>query len=168
MRCRRRPVRNPINGGKNHEPKASQTVLRDVRMIGINKKVDAKSGEAVVPHAATLEVTPKQGEIVALMGEIGKMWLTLRSLVPAPEEGGEGPERSADSRLAEATNVTLDSDISPLLPRIQVAEAAPGADFGGPSEEERKRADPGPVTILRGKSNKTETAGTTSPIEKGS
>ncbi len=114
------------------------------------------------------EVTPKQGEIIALASEIGKVSLTLRSLVPAPEEGDEGPERPANSRLAEAASVTLDSDISPLLPKIPVVQPAPGADFGGPSAEERKRIDPGPVTILRGKSNKTETAGTTSPIEKGS
>ena len=166
------PVPSPPGGksddAKNYEHKASQTVLGDVRVIGIDQRLDGKPGEAVVAHTATFEVSQKQGEIIALASEIGKVSLTLRSLVPAPEEGDEGPERAADSRLAEATSVTLDSDISPLFPKIAVTEPAPGADFGGPSEEQRKRADPGPVTILRGKSNKTETAGTTSPMEKGS
>ncbi len=155
------------NETKDYERRASQTVLRDVRVIGINQQLDGKPGEAVQPRTATLEVTPKQGEVIALVGEIGKMSLTLRSLVPAPE-GDEGPERSPNSRLAEAASVTLDSDISPLLPKIRVLESAAGADFGGPSEGEGKRADPEPVTILRGKSNKTETVGTTSLIEKGS
>ena len=74
-------------GGKDYEHKASQTVLRDVRVIGIDQRLDGKPGEAVVAQTATLEITPKQGEIIALAGEIGKVSLTLRSLVPAPEEG---------------------------------------------------------------------------------
>lgn len=155
-------------GPKNYEHKASQTVLRDVRVIGIDQQLDGKPGEAVVAHTATLEVTPKQGEIIALASEIGKVSLTLRSLVPDPEDGEASTELPTDSRLADATSFTLDSDISPLLPKIPLAEPAPGADFGGPSAEDSKRVDTGPVTILRGKSNKTESSSTTSPIEKGS
>jgi pilus assembly protein CpaB len=166
------PVPSPTgsqgDGTKSYEHKASQTVLRDVRVIGIDQRLDGKPGEAAVAHTATLEVTPKQGEIIALASEIGKVSLTLRSLVPAPEEGDETAERPSDSRLADATSFTLDSDISPLLPKIPVAEPAPGVDSGGPAEAEGKPADPGPVTILRGKSNKTETAPTTKPAEKGS
>jgi pilus assembly protein CpaB len=167
------PVPSPTGskldgGGKEYEHKASQTVLRDVRVIGIDQRLDGKPGEAVVAHTATLEVTPKQGEIIALASEIGKVSLTLRSLVPAPEDGGESAEPPPDSRLADATSFTLDSDLSPLLPKIPVSEPAPGVDSGGPGEEEHKAADPGPVTILRGKSNKTETAGATVPTEKGS
>jgi pilus assembly protein CpaB len=158
----------PDNGEKEYEHKASQTVLRDVRVIGINQQLDGKAGEAVQPHTATLEVAPKQGEIIALASEIGKMSLTLRSLVPDPGEADEGPERSPDSRLAVATSITLDSDISPLMPRLPVAESLPGVDFGGPADGQGKRADPGSVTILRGKPNKTETAGATAPLEKGS
>jgi pilus assembly protein CpaB len=139
-----------------------------VRVIGIDQRLAANPGEAVIAHTATFEVTPKQGEIIALAGEIGKISLTLRSLVPGTEEGEEPPERPADSRLAEAASVTLDSDISPLLPKIPAPTTAPGADFGGPSAGDGKRVDTGPVTILRGKSNKTEAAGTTSPMEKGS
>jgi pilus assembly protein CpaB len=155
-------------GAKNYEHKASQTVLRDVRVIGIDQRLDGKPGEAVVAHTATLEVTPKQGEIIALASEIGKVSLTLRSLVPAPEESEEETGRRSDSRVAAAASVTVDSDISPLLPKIPAPEAAPGVDSGGPSEEEHRPPNPEPVTILRGKSNKTETAGTTGSSEKGS
>ncbi|MGE0258071.1 MAG: Flp pilus assembly protein CpaB [Alphaproteobacteria bacterium] len=153
---------------KDYDRRASQTVMRDVRLIGIDKQLDVKPGEAVQPHTATLEVTPKQGETIALAGEIGKVALTLRSLVPAPEAGDEGPERLTDSRLAEAASITLDSDISPLFPKIPSAAAAPGADFGGPNEEERKQAYPCPVTILRGKSNKPDIVNATCPMEKAS
>jgi pilus assembly protein CpaB len=158
-------------GGKDYEHKASQTVLRDVRAIGIDQRLDGKPGEAVVAHTATLEVTPKQGEIIALASEIGKVSLTLRSLVPASENGEESAEPTPDSRLADATSFTLDSDLSPLLPKLRVAApapAAPGADFGGPAEGERRSTDPAPVTILRGKPHKTEAVSTTEPAEKGS
>jgi pilus assembly protein CpaB len=156
------------DAGKTYEHKAAQTVLQDLRVIAIDQQLDVKLGEAVVAHTATFEVTPKQGEIIALASEIGKVSLTLRSLVPAPEDGGEGSESPPDSRQAEAAKVTLDSDISPLLPKLPGSEPAPGMDFGGSGEEKHRPANAGPVTILRGKSNKTETAITTESLEKGS
>jgi pilus assembly protein CpaB len=162
------PAGSQADTGRSHEHKAAQTVLRDVRVIGIDQRLDGKPGEAVVAHTATLEITPKQGEIVALAGEIGKILLTLRSLVPAPENGEEGAEPPPDSRLADVTSYTLDSDISPLLPRLPVAESSPGVDFGGPGEQESKSAATGPVTILRGKTHKTEAVSATGPMEKGS
>jgi pilus assembly protein CpaB len=155
------------NEKKDYERKASQTVMRDVRVIGIDRQLDGKPPESV-PQTATLEVTSKQGELIALAGEIGKVSLTLRSLVPGPEESEEPQERQADSRLAEAASVTLDSDISPLLPKIPAATPAPGADFGGPSAEENKRVDTCSVTILRGKSNKADPVDATCPIKKAS
>ncbi|MGD9615975.1 MAG: Flp pilus assembly protein CpaB [Alphaproteobacteria bacterium] len=169
------PAGSQPDGAGNHAHKASQTVLRDVRVIGIDQRLDGKPGEAVVAHTATMEVTPKQGEIIALAGELGKMSLTLRSLVPAPEAEDETGEQPPDSPLAGAASVTLDSDLSPLLPRLPIARPAPGMDFGGPVEENRDIAEktreppaPGPVTILRGKPNKTEAVGATGPAEKGS
>lgn len=168
---------------RNYEHKAAQTVLRNVRVIGIDQKLDGKPGEAVVAHTATLEVTPKQGETVALASEIGKLALTLRSLVPGPDGGDESVEPPSashladaqpadshrdDSRVPDAVSVTLDSDLSPLLPRLPVADAAPGVDFGGPGEDDRKSALPAPVTILRGKVNKQEAVSATIPAEKGS
>src|SRR4051794_20617547 len=187
------PVPSPAgsktdSGGKAYEHKASQTVLCDVRVIGIDQKLDGKPGEAVVAQTATLEVTPKQGETVALASELGKMSLTLRSLVPAPEpEGGnaapssvaqlasahpgdphQGDSHQSDSHPGDAKSFTVDSDLSPLLPRLAIAEPAPGMDFGGPGEVDRKQAASGPVTILRGKSKKKEAVGATEPVEKGS
>src|ERR1051325_3656543 len=110
----------------NYDHKVSETVLRNIRVIAIDQRLESKLGEAVVAHTATFEVTPKQSEVIALASEIGKVSLTLRSLVPAPEDGGEGSELPPDSRQAEAAKVTLDSDISPLLPKLPGSEPAPG------------------------------------------
>src|SRR6059058_3324926 len=56
-------------GSGGYEHKAAETVLRDVRVIAIDQRLESKAGEAVVAHTATMEVTPKQSEIIALAGE---------------------------------------------------------------------------------------------------
>src|SRR5260370_32315740 len=69
-------------GAGSYEHKAAETVLQDVRVIAIDQRLETKAGKALVADTATLEVTPKQTEIIALAGEIGKLSLSLPSLVP--------------------------------------------------------------------------------------
>ena len=113
-------------GGREAEHKAAETVLHDVRVIGIDQKLDSKNGEASVAHTATLEVTPKQSEIIAVAAEIGKLSLSLRSLATASNE-----KTLADASAGDAQGTfTMDSEVSQLLPKP-----------GGGSEG---------VTVLRG------------------
>jgi pilus assembly protein CpaB len=142
-----------------YEHKASATVMRNIRVIGIDQRLESKAGEAVVAHTATFEVTPKQSEGIALASEIGKVALTLRSLVPAPGESASGDkvvaatgEPSPDSPIVESATYTLDNEISPLLPK----RASGKAD-----------SDAGVVTILRGGKGKEE-AKSSEPASKGS
>jgi pilus assembly protein CpaB len=116
---------------KETQHEAAETVLQDVRVIGIDQKLDAKNGEVLVAHTATLEVTPKQSEIIAVAAEIGKLSLSLRSLATASNE-----KSPADSATGDAQGTyTLDSEVSQLLPK-------PGAAAEG-------------VTVLRGGSGKS-------------
>ena len=94
------------NTGMQH--RAAETVLRDVRVLGVDQKLDSK-GEAVVAHTATLEVTPKQSEIIAVASEIGKLSLSLRSLGTPPSEDRDS---SSDASLG---TYTLDSEVSRLI-----------------------------------------------------
>ena len=94
------------NPGMQH--RAAETVLRDVRVLGVDQKLDSK-GEAVVAHTATLEVTPKQSEIIAVASEIGKLSLGLRSL------GTPQSEDRDSSGDASSGTYTLDSDVSRLI-----------------------------------------------------
>jgi len=94
------------NPGTQH--RAAETVLRDVRVLGVDQKLDSK-GEAVVAHTATLEVTPKQSEIIAVASEIGKLSLSLRSL------GTPQSEDRDSSGDASSGTYTLDSDVSRLI-----------------------------------------------------
>lgn len=133
---------NGPNGGPGgqYEHKASETVLRDIRVIAIDQRLESKAGEAVIAHTATLEVSPKQSEIIALAGEIGKLSLSLRSLVPDQNQAVAGSESVlADSPITAVASgdatVTLDSEVSPLLPK---------------ASSSRDNRDSGFVTILRG------------------
>jgi len=132
-----RPQPGQAAGGAVYEHKISETVLRDVRVLAIDQKLDSKAGEAVIAKTATFEVTPKQSEIVALASEMGKLSLSLRSLVPGPGE----PKQEVNNSQFEAPSTplsetyTLDSDVSPLL--ASPAKTAQGITDSG-------------VTILRG------------------
>lgn len=131
------------------EHKISETVLRDIRVIAIDQKLDSKPGEAVVAKTATFEVTPKQSEIVALASEMGKLSLSLRSLVPGQDE----LKHEVSDTSSEASNTplsetyTVDSEVSPLL--------------HGPDRKSGPDAD-GIVTILRG-GQRTTASGTQQP-----
>ena len=58
--------------GNGYQRKAAQTVLRDIRVIAIDQRLDSKDGQAVVARTVTLEVTPKQSEIVAARRRYGQ------------------------------------------------------------------------------------------------
>jgi pilus assembly protein CpaB len=61
--------------------RASETLLRNLRVLAVDQRVDGENKEAVVGKTATLEVTPKEAEIILLAEEIGKIALSLRGLV---------------------------------------------------------------------------------------
>ena len=149
-------------GSGNYEHKAAETVLHDVRVIAIDQRLETKAGEAIVAHTATLEVTPKQSEIIALASEIGKLSLSLRSLVPSTVEKPAGADQLIDSAAnrptpdgataATSATFTVDSEISPLLPKA--------ANGSGNTEV-------GLVTILRGGGKGAESVAS-QPAAKGS
>jgi pilus assembly protein CpaB len=129
--------------GAGFEHKAVETVLRNVRVIAVDQRMESKPGEAVVGHTATFEVTPKQSEVIALASKIGEMFLTLRSLAPSPQErmaadklasDGAGQDMP-DSPVAATATCTLDSDVGLMLPKVLSTQGA---------------CDASVITILRG------------------
>ncbi len=81
-----------IQKGEKKEEKitrrASETVLTNVRVLAVDQRVDDQNAVAKVAKTATLEVTPKHAEILAVAGQMGKLSLSLRSLVRNDEELG--------------------------------------------------------------------------------
>ena len=94
------------------EHRATQTVLDDIRVIAIDQKMSDTATENVMARSATLEVTPKQAEILALVSDMGKLSLTLRSIAkgeePAPAVNAKGePVKPSVTWDADATNIGL-------------------------------------------------------------
>jgi pilus assembly protein CpaB len=98
----------PAKEGAAHH--VSETVLRDVRVVGLDQslsedpKADKKGDkkETSPPKTATLEVTPKQAEVVAVAVDLGVLSLSLRSLGRADGEGPpDAPTHTWDSEAAQ-------------------------------------------------------------------
>lgn len=109
--------------------RASETVLEDVRVLAVDQRIDDEGGSPVVAKTATLEVSPKQAEAVAILTEMGRLSLSLRSLArdgAALAEGDAAPEGPDAGR-----SYTTDTELSALL---ALPASAPG----------------GGVTIVRG------------------
>jgi pilus assembly protein CpaB len=85
------------------ERRASETVLTDIRVLATDQRADDQKREVTIAKTATLEVTPKQAEVIAVASEMGKLSLSLRSLA---QEGAQ---------VAEANTHTWDNDAARLL-----------------------------------------------------
>jgi pilus assembly protein CpaB len=96
------PAANGETASK-YEHRVTETMMQDVRVIAIDQRLHSKPGEAVIAHTATLEVTPKQVELITVAAEVGKMSLSLRSLAQAPNKA---TTREANASMAP-TNASM-------------------------------------------------------------
>ena len=62
----------------------SETILTNVRILAIDQTIEEKGGQrVVVGKTATLELTPRQAETLAVSRQLGTLSLALRSLADA-------------------------------------------------------------------------------------
>lgn len=100
---------NEQTGGASR--RVSETVLQDMRVLAMGSETSDEAEEGTAhekARTATLEVTPRQAEKVALVTELGKLSLSLRSL--ASDE--QGPTFAAEQARVP---FTWDSDVSRVL-----------------------------------------------------
>ena len=64
--------------GEQH--RASETVLMNVRVLALDSRVDDETGQPKLAKTATLELMPKQVEILSVARELGRLSLSLRAL----------------------------------------------------------------------------------------
>ncbi|MEM8569604.1 MAG: Flp pilus assembly protein CpaB [Pseudomonadota bacterium] len=140
---------------------ASETVVRDLRVLALDQRVQAVRQEfdengiplpPPVASTATLQVTPRQAEMLTLASELGTLSLVLNSaqdgLSPSGATSGfdsimeslsrSGPndvKRAAPTALQVGRGLTMDSDVTRLraASRIQVVRgtSAKPAQVGG-------------------------------------
>ena len=83
-----------LNGTTGQQHNATETILRNARVIAMDQKLDFAPGDKPdVAKTATLELTAKQTEIVTLAVKMGELSLVLRSLQ-------DPTEKSATARAA--------------------------------------------------------------------
>jgi len=91
----------------------SETVVQSLRVLAVDaadaKLTGASSGFG---RTVTLEVTPEQAEKINVAGELGKLSLTLRSIITA---GGSGATFSPGSNRTASVRSTWAGDVSPAL-----------------------------------------------------
>jgi len=83
--------------------KISETILHNIRVLAINQRTGNETHKPAIGQTATLEVTPKEAEKVALMKNMGEITLSLRSLGTKKNTSRERP------------SITWDSDVSRQL-----------------------------------------------------
>lgn len=85
--------------GAGSEVHVSETILPNVRVLAIDQAVEEKNGQkVVVGKTATLELTSRQAETLALARQLGTLSLALRSIVDAASTKDPSDEDSGANR----------------------------------------------------------------------
>ena len=118
---------------------AAETVLADIRVLAIDQQIArGRDGAAIQGQTATVEVTPKQGEILTTAGLIGSLQLVLRGLPdgaaakPSPDEASK-QGFTADTETSRALQALVEG-------RIKKAEPAKASSSGGGATVKINRA----------------------------
>lgn len=91
-------------GGKDEF--VADTLFRNVRVLAIGQQIEAASGKKAAEASgstttATLELTPRQAELLALANSMGEITMSLRSVA---DLNSEGQNQTGDALNREETN----------------------------------------------------------------
>lgn len=103
----------PADSAGGADRRAATTILTDLRVLAIDQRLTATADDVKEIRNASLEVSAKQSETLALAADLGKLSLSLRSLQTSSSPDGEASGGS-----------TLDYQVGPLLQRTAVPVAA--------------------------------------------
>jgi pilus assembly protein CpaB len=95
-----------VRGKGGQEGYVSDTLFTNVRVLAIGQQIETKEGKKSADGAtATLELTPKQTEMLALAGQMGDLTLSLRSI--ADIKDGNGPSNGADINSERGNAISI-------------------------------------------------------------
>ena len=86
----------------------AETVLRNIRLLAIEQRNFGNDEAPLIGNTVTLEVTPRQSEVLALAGQQGRLVLTLRAM---PMADAQDPDRNT---------FVSDLEVSPALRNLLV------------------------------------------------
>lgn len=77
-----------LESGVTHRRMVSETILEKLRILAIDQNVDDSGKAPRLGKTATVEVTPKQAEMITVANRMGSLSLVLRSLSEPDAAGG--------------------------------------------------------------------------------
>lgn len=102
----------------------SETIVSNLRVLATDQRLqqataDPSEANGQVPRTVTLEVLPKQAEMISVASQLGPLSLTLRS-VPVDSESV-----TDDKKSSETVESTWAEDVSPALKPQKQSDARP-------------------------------------------
>ncbi|MBA4173117.1 MAG: Flp pilus assembly protein CpaB [Hyphomicrobium sp.] len=92
-------------GGEEH---VSDTLFRNVRVLALGQQIESKEGKKSTEgsaNTATLELTPKQSELLALAASMGELSLALRSVADLAGESGPSGGNDLNKQRGNAIRI---------------------------------------------------------------
>lgn len=95
---------------------AAETVFQNVRVLAVDQRSAAQGEKIQIAKTATIEVTPKMAEKVAMLEKLGTLSLSLRSLM---NDGTHVAASNPDSPpISKTASHTLGHEVSRFLPAM--------------------------------------------------
>lgn len=99
-----------------------ETVFQNIRILAIDARTDDQASKPGVGKTATLEVTPKLAEKMAVVQRLGALTLVLRSIKrPDGEEGDMSRDESMP--VSGAQTYSFDAEVSALSPPLDMGDS---------------------------------------------
>jgi pilus assembly protein CpaB len=93
--------------------RVSETILSNVRILAMDQNLSHPAGQpAQVARTLTIEVTPKQAEMLTVAVQLGQLTLSLRGLANAPDSPEAITNFMEIPEPDRGTTFTVDSDVS--------------------------------------------------------
>ncbi len=101
-------------GGRGGNNRAiTETILKNIKVLAVDQKASADSNEPVIVRAVTLEMLPRQAEILFQARTEGKIQLTLRNPLEAePEVKPPPPKKRVVARRAPVKRKAAPSEVT--------------------------------------------------------
>lgn len=123
----------------------AETILRNVRVLAIDQNISDTDDKVKVGKTATLEVTPREAEIISVSARMGDLSMVLRSLALDEQSDREG-------------SFTTDLEVSPSLLTLFrggvsdefSSKSAPTPIISSPQPAPRKHSSKRQITVYRG------------------
>lgn len=133
----------------------SETVFQNVRVLGVDQRSTANEDQVRIAKTATLEVTPKMAEKVAMLSSLGTLSLSLRSLAAGNDGLSADPNSPPVSETLTFTgspevsnfrpDLNPDDDVARVIVKrgsnVSVVTPKAGGSPDGPPSDERSEDD---------------------------